>query len=522
VSHWIIAPVLLPAILGAFIVLTMRGDLLLQRIFGLAGTVALTAICGALLYGATVAPPEAYFLGDWPAPFGIVLVLDRLSALMVTLTAILALVVQLYAIGSGWDARGKHFHALVMFQLMGLCGAFLTGDMFNLFVFFEVLLIASYGLMIHAGGKARLRAGVQYVAFNLVGSTLFLFALATLYSVTGTLNMADLALRAPAVAASDAALLKTGALLLFLVFAIKAALAPLHWWLPTAYSAASAPAAALFAVMTKVGAYSIIRIYTLIFGADAGPVADVAVPWVTPAAIVTLVIGAVGVLASRTLAGLIVFAVLWSMGSLLVALGGFDQSGVSAALYYAIHSTLAAAALFLLADVIAQRRGPVLGQLKLAPPVAQATLLGAGFFLAAIAMSGMPPLSGFIGKLLILDATRAAPLAPWIWAVMLITSLAVIIGFSRAGSLLFWKAEEVASPVASPGASGAALVSPAPMAGTGSVVIVTAALATTALLAAFAGPVTRHMDATAAQILERAGYVGAVLGPEASAKIQRR
>ena len=179
-TNWIIVPVVLPAVLGALIVLAMRNDLLLQRVFGLAGTVVLTGVALALFRTALLNPPEVYLLGNWPAPFGIVLVLDRLAALLVLLTMVLALFVQLYAIGTGWDAKGRHFHALFLFQLMGLSGAFLTGDLFNLFVFFEVLLIASYGLIIHGGGKDRLRAGVQYVAFNLVGSTLFLFALATI------------------------------------------------------------------------------------------------------------------------------------------------------------------------------------------------------------------------------------------------------------------------------------------------------------------------------------------------------
>ncbi len=221
-NHWIIAPVILPAILGAFIVLAMRNDRLLQRVFGLAGTAMLVMISVALLWHASHSPPEAYHLGDWPAPFGIVLVLDRLSAMMVSLTAILALIVQLYAIGSGWDGRGRHFHALMQFQVMGLCGAFLTGDLFNLFVFFEVLLIASYGLMIHAGGKDRLRAGVQYVAFNLIGSTLFLFALATIYSITGTLNMADVAVKVAMLPPGDGALMRVAAVLLLLVFASRA------------------------------------------------------------------------------------------------------------------------------------------------------------------------------------------------------------------------------------------------------------------------------------------------------------
>lgn len=264
-NHWIIAPVILPAMLAPFIVLVMRHDLSLQRIFSTAGTAALAAISLVLLYTAANNPPEVYYLGNWPAPFGIVLVLDRLSAMMIALTAILALLVQLYAIGTSWDARGNHFHALFQFQLMGLCGAFLTGDAFNLFVFFEVLLIASYGLMIHGGGANRLKAGVQYVAYNLLGSTLFLFALATIYSVTGTLNMADLAVKVADLPAGDAALLRVGAVLLLLVFAVKGALVPLQFWLPATYSFAPGPVAALFAVMTKVGAYAVIRVFTLIF-----------------------------------------------------------------------------------------------------------------------------------------------------------------------------------------------------------------------------------------------------------------
>ena len=197
-NHWIIAPVVLPALVAAIMVITMRRDIMLQRIASVAAILALIGIAVALLLSATANGPEAYFLGDWPAPFGIVLVLDRLSALMVLLLAILALPVVLYAIGSRWDAKGAHFHPLLQFLLMGIGGAFLTGDAFNLFVFFEVLLIASYGLMVHGGGLDRTRAGIQYIAFNLVGSSLFLIALGTIYAVTGTLNMADRSQKLPA------------------------------------------------------------------------------------------------------------------------------------------------------------------------------------------------------------------------------------------------------------------------------------------------------------------------------------
>ena len=252
-NHWLILPILLPAVLGALLVVAARHDALLSRVFSVASCVLLLIVGLVLLGMASDGSIRVYALGDWVAPFGIVLVLDRLSALMLVLTALLGLGVLLYAVG-GWDERGKHFHPLFQFQLMGLNGAFLTGDFFNLFVFFEILLIASYGLMVHGGGGLRVKAGVQYVVTNLVGSSLFLIAVGLIYSVTGTLNMADLALKVPQVPPADQALLQTGAVLLLLVFGVKAALVPLHFWLPGTYANAPGPVAALFAIMTKVGA----------------------------------------------------------------------------------------------------------------------------------------------------------------------------------------------------------------------------------------------------------------------------
>jgi multicomponent K+:H+ antiporter subunit D len=355
-NHWIIAPVLLPAVLAAVQTLTMRHHPLLQRVFSLAGVGAVLAVAlGLMLHSATGAI-EVYELGNWPAPFGIVLVLDRLSALMVLLTAVLAGLVLLYAIGSGWDQRGNNFHPLFQFQLMGIFGAFLTGDAFNLFVFFEVLLIASYGLMIHAGGARRLKAGVQYVIYNLLGSTLFLFALGTLYAVTGTLNMADLAVRAAEIPVEDSALLRVGAMLLFLVFAIKAALLPLHFWLPETYAEAPAPVAALFAIMTKVGAYAILRMYTLVFGPDLGATAELIDQMMIYTALITLAVGMIGILGAKRLGRLAAFAAIGSMGTLMIAIAGFRPETTAAAIYYMRHSTLAGALLFLVVDLVRARR----------------------------------------------------------------------------------------------------------------------------------------------------------------------
>ena len=500
-NHWIIAPVALPALLAPFIVLAMRHDLGLQRIFSVAGTAALAVIAAMLLVLASHQGPEAYYLGNWPAPFGIVLVLDRLSALMLMLTAGLALAVQLYAIGTGWDARGRHFHMLFQFQLMGLNGAFLTGDAFNLFVFFEVLLIASYGLMIHGGGARRLQAGVQYVAYNLVGSTLFLFGLATIYSVTGTLNMADLAVKVAQLAPGDAGLVRVAGVILLAVFAVKGALVPLQFWLPATYAEAPGPVAALFAVMTKVGAYAAIRIFTLVFPPATPATGELFASLLLPSALLTLAVGALGVLGASALPRLAAFAAIWSMGTLFVAVAQFTPQALTAGLYYLVHSTLATGVLFLVADLVVDRRRD--GTLRAAlPRFAQDGILGAAYFAAAVAMAGMPPLSGFLGKLLVLDAVRG----PWmgaVWTVILLTTFVAILGFARAGSLVFWRSHAVTVTLDPPEARS----EPLAFAATG------ALLAAIAALSLAAGPVTAWLGGAASQMVARQPYIDAVLLP---------
>jgi multicomponent K+:H+ antiporter subunit D len=499
-NHALILPVLVPAVVGALLIIAARYDTVLARVFSVASMVLMLAIALGLFVIAGDGSVRTYELGAWTAPFGIVLVLDRLSALMLLLAAVLGLGVLLYSI-NGWDQRGKHFHPLYQFQLMGINGAFLTGDFFNLFVFFEILLIASYGLMVHGGGGLRMKAGVQYVITNLVGSSVFLIAVGLIYSVTGTLNMADLAVKVPQVPAADQALLQTGAVLLLLVFAVKAALVPLHFWLPGTYANAPGPVAALFAIMTKVGAYSIIRLYVLAFGADAGEAAWLAAPWLLPAALLTLALGMTGVLAARSLGQMASFAVVGSMGMLLATVAVFTEQATSAALYYLIHSTFAAGALFLIADLVAERRGLLRDRLVLAPRMAQGGLIASLFFIAAIGITGMPPLSGFIGKLLVLAGLRAAAHATWFWALILSTSLIAIVGFSRGGSMLFWKAHALPATPA-----------PARRPDALPFVAVGGLLACLALLTVFAGPVHAWLELTAAQLYAPAGYIEAVLG----------
>ncbi len=510
-NHWIVAPIVLPAILAPFIIMVLRYHLDLQRIFSVAGVVGLLGIALTITVQTLGGEIQVYELGNWPAPFGIVLVLDRLSAMMVLLTALLALPVVLYAIASGWDDRGKHFHALFQFQLMGVCGAFLTGDAFNLFVFFEVLLIASYGLMTHGGGAVRLKAGVQYVTYNLLGSTLFLFALGTIYAVTGTLNMADIAVRVADLPTEDTALLRVGAVLLLLVFCIKAAVLPLHFWLPASYANAPLPVAALFAIMTKVGAYSILRMYTLAFGPDLEITAGLVGEWLQPAALITLAIGTIGILGSQHIARMIAFCAIASMGTLLIAISLFTEEDTAAALFYIVHSTFATALLFLVADLVMQRQG---GSIEAKPPMPQSGLISSLFFVGAIALAGMPPLSGFIGKLLVLDASRDAPDANAIWAVILISSFVTIVGLARAGSLIFWKshdAQHCTETDTEDNSEFAPRPAPEPQPGLAFSAIFGAVLALV-LLTLFAGPVLEYSRQTASQLFAPQQYIDAVMG----------
>jgi multicomponent K+:H+ antiporter subunit D len=493
-THWIIAPVVLPALVAGLMVIAMRGDLLLQRVASVASIVALNAIAMSMLWAATTHGAEAYFLGNWPAPFGIVLVLDRLSALMVALLSGLALAVVLYAIGSGWDEKGAHFHPLLQFLLMGIAGAFLTGDAFNLFVFFEVLLIASYGLMVHAGGGTRTRAGIQYVAFNLIGSSLFLFALALVYGITGTLNMADLAVKLPNLPEGDHALIRVAAVMLILVFAIKGALVPLQFWLPGTYANAPGVTAAMFAVMTKIGAYAVLRFGTLVFPPELAATGDMLSTLVLPAGLVTLLVGAVGVLGATTLPRLAAFGGIASMGTAFIAISAFTPQTTTAALYYILHSTLATAAMFLVADLVTRRRAHARLD-EATGPIAQSGLIASLYLAAAVAMAGMPPLSGFIGKLLILDAFRDQ--APLVWSLVLLSSFLMILGFARAGSTLFWKPAASEAPPDEHPSEGLAIAA--------TLGLISGLVALTVL----AGPVTDWLSGTADELARPTGYIEA-------------
>jgi len=488
-----------------------------------------------------------YLPGNWPVPYGIVLVVDRLSALMLVLTAALALAASLYA-ATRWHRAGVHFHALFQLQLMGLNGAFLTGDLFNLFVFFEIMLTASYGLLLHGSGWARVRAGLQVIAINLMASTLFLIGTALLYGVTGTLNLADMAIMAASIPPADRGLLHAGAAILAVAFLAKAGAWPLAFWLPGAYASAAAPVAALFAVMTKLGVYALLRVWTLLFSVNAGVSSGFGGPVITGIGLATLAFGAIGMMATDNLARMAAFGVIVSSGTLLAAIGLRQAPVTGAALYYAAASTLALGALFLLIELIDRARQAgetpqwVSESLQFAPgragsgnvafesfsfdaettiPSADANLsgvnlddagqaltgrvipaamafLGLAFMACGLTLAGLPPLPGFVGKFSMLSALLAAPVvsrAGWaFFALLLAGGLLALIAVSRAGVRSFW----------TPRAQSPRLL----LTETLPIALLVVLLL---LLTVWAGPVLRYTQAAARALYTPREYISAVV-----------
>jgi len=497
--------ILFPLLMGAFILLAKAGGLQLQQRISLLAVLTLTGLNLTLLAQSLSGDIQVYLLGNWPAPFGITLVLDKLSALMLVITAILALISLIYAISTNLDQKGAHFHILFQFILFGLNGAFLTGDVFNLFVFFEVLLLASYALLLHGGGKERTKAGLHYVIINLAGATIFLFAVGALYGILGTLNIADMANKIPQLPKEDLGVVAAAGLLLLVVFALKAALFPLYLWLPIAYSHTSAAVAALFAIMTKVGIYAIIRVHGTLFGENAGELAHYHLPWVLGLGLITLLLAALGVMASTKLREQITYLILASVATLLIAVGINTPLALSATLYYLIHSTFIAAAMLLLADIILKGRGPIQDKLESGYRIPNAVFIGSLFMFGAIAITGMPPLSGFFGKALLLDAALEHPWYGYILTTVFISSFIMIVSITRTGSLIFYKTLPSPEP-------SVITHNPKP-ANTLSKTAIILLLIISPILVLFAGAITSFTESTAQQYLNSKTYIEAVLTP---------
>jgi multicomponent K+:H+ antiporter subunit D len=524
-----IAPVVLPLVAGA-VMLALGGERRrnVNAALNVVTTLVLVAVAIVLVRDADASPAGVlgvYRLGGWPAPFGIVLVVDRLAALMVLLTSFLAAAAVVFSLAR-WHRAGVLFHPLFQFLLMGINGAFLTGDLFNLFVFFEVLLAASYGLALHGSGSARVMAGLHYIVVNLAASLLFLIGVSLIYGVAGTLNMADLAARVPTIRAEDRALLEAGAGILGTAFLVKAGMWPLCFWLPGTYAAAAPPVASIFAILTKVGAYIVLRLWLLLFGDEAGASAQFGGEWLLLGGMATIAFGAIGTLASQDMARLAAFSVLVSSGTVLAAIGMGQVGVTSAALFYLMSSTLGLGAFFLLIELVERGREPGADVLAVTREIygdedepkdseevgiaipATMGILGVAFIGCALVISGLPPLSGFLAKFALLAAAlnpqpgqaSAVSLTAWILLVALILSgLAALIAMTRAGIRAFWASPDRTVP-------RVRLIEMAPVA----VLLLLCALQTVQ-----AGPILRFMQATAQSLHAPNAYIRGVLGPTA-------
>lgn len=531
--HLVVVPVVLPLVTAAVLLLLGDERRRFKSLLNVAACAAGLLVAALILRLVDRGAASIYLASNWEAPFGIVLVADRLSALMLVLVGVVSLSVALYA-EAGWARAGVYFHPLFQIQLMGLNGAFLTGDLFNLFVYFEVMLAASYGLQLHGSGWPRVRSGLHYIAVNLLASSLFLVGLGVLYGVLGTLSMADLAEKVALVPERDRGLLHAGAAILGVAFLVKAAAWPLNAWLMPAYTAASAPVAALFALMTKVGVYALLRTSTLFFPAESGPSAELGRPVLLYGGLATLAFGTLGLLGATRLSRIASFSVVLSSGTLLAALGVGAASVTSAALFYLLSATVAVSALFLLVELV-ERIGvqgrPQLRDVDVVPgedtnlddeeeplvgrafPISIA-LLGLAFVAAALLIAGLPPLSGFIAKFSLLRAVLGVeadaaglPAAAWVLlALLLVSGLAATIALVRAGIRHFW----------STGPDAALRLKSVEAAGV--LTLVFAGI----LLTIWAEPVLRYTSATAAALHTPRSYIDAVSSTKARPGPTRR
>lgn len=528
-SHLIVVPILLPLVTAALLLMFDERKRKLKMTINTISIIGLIVIAFTLVGVASEKAPEAsvYLIGNWPAPFGIVLVLDRLAALMLMLTSVLALAALSFALAH-WHKASPNFHTIFQLLLMGLNGAFLTGDLFNLFVFFEVMLAASYGLALHGSGPARVKAGMHYIAVNLVASSLFLIGVSLIYGVTGTLNMADLAQKISQVAPEDRMLLEAGAAILAVAFLVKAGMWPLNFWLVPAYTAAAAPIAAIFAIMSKVGIYVLLRLSPLMFGIGAGESYGFGNDWLYYGGMVTLAFGLIGVVASQAMGRLASYSILVSSGTLLAAIGSGNTAMTGAALFYMVSSTLTIAAFFLLIELIERGQDAAANVLAVTMEaygddeeeeeeeevgvVLPATLaiLGTCFAVVAILLIGLPPFSGFIAKFLILAAvlngdgaapTLSMPVSPASWvliALILLSGLSALIAMTRTGIRTFW----------------ASLEGNVPRVLVREVVPIAGLLAVCLALTIAAGPAMQYMDATARSLHNPKDYINSVLNAQ--------
>lgn len=506
----LVLPLLIPLITAALMLL-MWHRLDVQRWLSIGGTVGLF-IASLLLFGAVYAEGvQAVQIGNWPAPYGIALVADLLSVIMLVLIGLIGLAAAIYGLAT-LDAESQHdgYHPLVQVLLMGLSGAVLTSDIFNLFVWFEVMLISSFVLLALGGGRSQIEGAFKYVALNLFASSLFLAGVGILYGVTGTLNMADLALRF-AQGVVEPGLVTVLAMLFLIAFGIKAALFPLFFWLPASYHTAPPVISALFAgLLTKVAVYVLLRLFTLLFVHDTA-YSHTLLLWVAG---ITMVVGVLGAAAQNEIRRILAFHIVSQIGYMIMGLAIFTPLALAGAIFFVAHNIIVKTNLFLIGGVVQRLRGTEqlkkLGGLYRTWPG-----LTALFLVSALALAGLPPFSGFWAKLLLVQAGLAAE--RWfIVAVSLCVSVLTLYSMTKIWNEAFWKEADPAAKIPQhmqfvSGVTRWQLFSP--------IVLLTMIAVGMGIVVE---PLLQVTSAAASQLLEPTAYIEAVLGVDAKSAVYVR
>jgi multicomponent Na+:H+ antiporter subunit D len=494
VSALLALPILLP-LAGAALSILLGFSRTAQRAISIAVLSAVSVISIVLLVRVDTDGTAAVTAGGWPAPFGIVLVADRLSAIMLVVASLMLLAVLVYAIGQpGAERNHVGFQSVYLVMAAGVAAAFLTGDLFNLFVAIEMMLTASYVLITLGGRLAQVRAGMTYVVISLIASAIFVTALALTYSATGTVNMADLATKIP-----DLPVGVRGGLsvLLLVVFGIKAGLFPLFFWLPDSYPTAPSPVTAIFAgLLTKVGVYGIIRTQTLLFPEVARPTTLLLV-----LAGFTMVIGVLGAIAQGDVKRILSFQIISHIGYMVMGLGLFTVAGLAATVLYTVHHIVAKTALFLTGGLI-EHVGGSSRLTRLGGMVRTAPLLAALFLVPALSLIGVPPLSGFVPKFALVQAAAHEHQYAML-TVALVTSLLTILSMMKIWSGVFWAAPTEDVPHEAVGTTKAPPLMVMP-----TIVLVVLTVA----IGLAAGPLLALSERAAADLLDTTAYIHAVLG----------
>ena len=525
-------PVLLP-LLGAALSLAVRRSPLLQRVTSTVALTGLVVVAAILVVVTDRQGPQVLWVGAWKEPLGISLVADRLSALMLLVSGVVILVVLIFSIAQGQeddetDTPMTIFHPTYLVLAAGVSNAFLAGDLFNLFVGFEILLYASYVLLTLGGAEQRIHAGTTYVVVSLISSSIFLIGIAATYAATGTVNLAQLAIRLGGV---EPGVLLVLQLCLLTAFAIKAAVFPLSAWLPDSYPTAPAPVTAVFAgLLTKVGVYAMIRVQTLLF--PESPLHGLLM-W---AALLTMVIGILGAVSQSGLKRILSFTLVSHIGYMVFGIALGTAHGMAGAIFYVVHHITIQTALFLIAGLV-ERLGGTTSLDRLAGLAVASPVLSILFFVAAMNLSGIPPLSGFLAKIGLFHAgiEFGTPLS---WALVaggIVTSLLTLYALAKVWSQAFWRpiAEtpapaEVAAALASgsvgvpadvdPATARTAVLTETPSTSRAMPPVMLAATATMTgvglVITLAAGPLFAYTQRAAADLKQRDPYITSVLPPE--------